>query len=166
MIVPQDLIGMFIVPFTHIADHLFQPFIGLGDPHTVTDRVLADADLLGEVVFVDTVDAVVVQDPDDLHVHVSVCDLPGVRVGSGGAHPHHLLLDPVRVFFMAPGGEDQLKCSALQQFPELVDVPDILVRNFSYCDRPVIIRDQKAFRLQLMPRSSVSMASVRDMPGA
>ena len=92
----------------------------------MTDRILSDPDLFRKVIFVDPVDPFIVQNTQDLHVHIGVCHLPGIRVRSGGTHSDHSFLDPIRVFLITARCENQAEGSALQQLPELVDVLDIL----------------------------------------
>ena len=61
----EDLISLFIIAFSHITNHFLQPFVGLMDVHTIPDRILADPDLLRQIVFVDPVDSFIVQDADN-----------------------------------------------------------------------------------------------------
>ena len=122
MVVSQDFISVFIIAFPHVPHHFFEAFIRPWDVHPMTDRILSDPDLFRKVIFVDPVDPFIVQNTQDLHVHIGVCHLPGIRVRSGGTHSDHSFLDPIRVFLITARCENQAEGSAFQQFTELIDI--------------------------------------------
>ena len=109
-----------------MLNHLFEVFIGLWYPHSVFDGALADADKLGQRVFVNSVNPAVAEGAYDLHVHVGVGNLPFIEVFCTGAHTYHLFLDAVGVFHVLSGGEDMPEGRGFQKLPELIDFFDVL----------------------------------------
>ena len=61
MVVFQDFKRFLIVSLSHIRNHFFQIVICSGDSHPVSDRILANADQFGKIIFIDPVDSVIVK---------------------------------------------------------------------------------------------------------
>lgn len=140
MIVSQNLVGLFVIVGTHVADHPFKIFICLVDVESVPYGIKAHPDDFIQIVFIDPVDPFIFKYTDNLHVHLCIGKLPLIDVAGASAHTDNALFNPVGKLFSFTGLEDFFKRGTFQKFPKLIDFPDIPVGNFFYSNGFIIVR--------------------------